>query len=274
MSVAEDPGTRRLTIEITFKERVASLLRGGVLAGLGLLVIGRTMAVAFEWERFASGQEQLVERWVFFFSGLLIGMIPIPLSFPLFRPAFARRAHLEIRDHWTNVRRDGLLPDRFIFQRSDVRAVFVGELGELRRDRGWLYPLLASASVRPNVGIVFHGTVEAHGALRGVKGWPGGGSSYLPVPRSRTSGLLLRMNDPDAAADTLRAWAGVDGVDPDDLEPVKPSDYEWSSRRFAVYLGYAVVVALACLHLFNVIAHPEPDACDARAFSCADEDGS
>lgn len=259
-----------LPIQITFKERLVSLLRGGALAGLGLLVIGRTLAVAFEWERFASGQEQVVERWTFFFSGLVIGMIPIPLSFPLIRPAFARHAHLEIADQWTTVRRDGLLPDPLLFQHRDVRAVFEGDLKPLERGRGWLYPQLSSAWVRPNLGIVFHGSVEAPGPLRAVKRWPGGGGSYLPVPGSRTSGLMLRMSDPTVAAEALRAWAEVDTVDPEDLEPVKPTDYEWGSRRFAVYLAYSVLIGLASLHLFNVIAHPAPDACDPLVFSCAE----
>jgi hypothetical protein len=255
-------------IRITTKERIASALRGSLLLGLGAFVAGRTLATAFTWERWAFGQEQVVQRWLFFSTGLAIGTLIMAFGVPLMRPTFGRRGRLSIEDHWLTIERTGLLPRPLVVQRRDVRAAIAADISALRRDKGWLYPQLAAARGRPNLGLVFHGTVPSSGPVRTVRSWSTGSTSYLPIPRRRTSGLLLEVRDSTGASRELERWAEVSAVDPADLEPVEPSEYEWSSARFRIYATYVLLVLLAALHVGNVIADPLPDACSSLQLFC------
>jgi hypothetical protein len=255
-------------IRITVKERMASTARGGLLLTLGAVVAGRTLATSFTWERWAFGQEQVVERWLFFVTGLTIGSLVMGFGVPLLRPAFGRTGRLSIEDDWLTIERTGLLPRRLIVQRRELRAAIAADIATLRRARGWLFPQLAGARGHPNLGLVFHGTVPSSGPVRTVRSWPDGSTAYLPIPRRRTSGLLLEVHEPDAAARELERWAEASTVDTGDLEPVKPSEYEWSSTRFRIYTTYVLLVLLAALHLGNVIADPLPDACSPLQLIC------
>ena len=264
---------REFPIRITPKERIASALRGSILIALGGFVFLRTLDVAFSWERWALGQAQLIERWTFFSTGLAIGAVIVAFGVPLVRPAFGRRARLMIRDEWVTVERTGLLPRPIVIQRHDLRAAVTGDLQAFHDDKGWVLPQLAAARGRPNLALLFHGTVGSRGAVRGMRRWQDGSASYLPLPRRRTSGLLLEVVDPTDAAHELGRWADVADIRADDVRPVKPSEYEWRSTRFRIYGSYVLLVALAALHLANVIADPKPDRCSPMYLFCEPAEG-
>src|SRR5918995_2922257 len=124
-----------ITMRITPRERIASLLRGGAVLGLGLTVLFRTLAVAFEWERWANGQEQLIQRWVFFATGIAIGALITAFGVPLLRPAFGRTARLRFEDQWLVIERTGLLARPMVVQQRDLRAALASDVERLRRGR-------------------------------------------------------------------------------------------------------------------------------------------
>jgi hypothetical protein len=260
--------TTQIALRVRTRERVAAGLRGGALLALALFVLLRTLDTAFGWERWALGQAQLVERWTFFSTGLAISALIGAFSVPLLRPLFARKTRLLLEDDWMTIQRTGLLGRPIVVQHRDVRAVVTGDLSPLELGKGWLFPQLAAARIRPNLGLVFYGTVAAPGPIRTIRRWPEGSTSYLPLPRRRTTGLLLEVEDPDRAARELTGWADLKPLDAADLEPVKPSEYEWRSTRFRIYATYLALIVLASLHVFNVIANPLPDRCDARRLFC------
>ncbi|MGH2735662.1 MAG: hypothetical protein ACRDKZ_08780 [Actinomycetota bacterium] len=253
-----------LPLSVTLHSRSIALLRG-LVPGLegGLLFIAALTLEGSTSDRLGA----VLSLWPL---GLLFGVAGLLLA----RPAFVRRARLVVEDGGVRIEHPGILRTPFVIAGPDIRLVAVAdEPGGARRwhpagagrftlgeESGpgtprWLYrrghnspfPLLGHAAEDPNVALLFARPIVFSSARRTLRLFASMGPTHIVRPKQPTSGLLLRVQDPQAARTAFAARGVLGTITADDVKRVAPDVVDYNRARTGrarAYLSLAMVVTM------------------------------
>lgn len=286
-----------IPLRISARSRFVALGKGALYYSIAFVTLWRTLTITFSWQRYAAGYDELQARYNFVLLGIALGIIVLIGSYPVLRPALARRASLRFEDgEWLIIDRPGLLRAPIDLPRNDILLAVVDDgSGEgsdaqhrfpVRRtgaeadysaeetarwlysiEQGGLLPLLNSTRESPNVALLFRTPLRLPRLKRVVKVFSENSFAFLPARRPQ-SGLLLSVSDPDVAARAFEEWGSLREPMVTDVRSITPTEEQWRVSRTLIYIRNAIIVALVAGHLLFVFARPAGDACKSLQVFC------
>jgi hypothetical protein len=115
------------------------------------------------------------------------------------------------------------------------------------RGQGSPFPLLAHNADAPNVVLVFNRPIVFSTARRTLRLFASLGPTHIVRPKQPTYGLLLRVQDPQAARAIFAEREVLGDITPDTLKLVAPDVAHYNRARTGrtrAYLGLALVLAV------------------------------
>jgi hypothetical protein len=175
-------------------------------------------------------EESLMQNFVWLTVAWHVGAALAVLGILMMKPAFTRKARLDIDPAGVTIVHSGVLRRPLRIQKSDIRLAAVDSTVPPRqfkigprdhrrfpitaphgyhgpalpdylysRDGGSPFPLVSHIGDPPNVLILMNRPEELHNARRTHKVMAAKGPIHLTRPHQKTHGLLLRVADPEQA---------------------------------------------------------------------------